>query len=198
MLLAYLRSSNRKRWRSASATWDFGAAQRIVGTTPRGRSLRSSMARSAPVSAIGCPRKTVTKPQAFDRRRTVASAVQDHGEQKIRFAQRVDLPSSRGRSSEAEHQLPKLRTRVRFPSPALCERAGHTLSLPVCSSASHANIASVQHSATGRSSEKLRPRLPKVEDQQSEERVLGLNRRRLSALPVTHAPGRSAQLPAHA
>ena len=26
---------------------------------------------------------------------------------------------SRGRSSAAEHQLPKLRTRVRFPSPAL-------------------------------------------------------------------------------
>src|SRR5580700_10060233 len=40
------------------------------------------------------------------------------------FPQRVDLPGSRGRSSEAEHQLPKLRTRVRFPSPALFEFAG--------------------------------------------------------------------------
>ena len=37
------------------------------------------------------------------------------------FAQRVDLRGSRGRSSEAEHQLPKLRTRVRFPSPALSQ-----------------------------------------------------------------------------
>jgi hypothetical protein len=35
------------------------------------------------------------------------------------FAQRVDSRGPRGRSSEAEHQLPKLRTRVRFPSPAL-------------------------------------------------------------------------------
>ena len=35
------------------------------------------------------------------------------------FAQRVDLRGSRGHSSEAEHQLPKLRTGVRFPSPAL-------------------------------------------------------------------------------
>jgi photosystem II stability/assembly factor-like uncharacterized protein/lysophospholipase L1-like esterase len=31
---------------------------------------------------------------------------------------------ARGRSSEAEHELPKLGTRVRFPSPALCEGAG--------------------------------------------------------------------------
>jgi hypothetical protein len=31
----------------------------------------------------------------------------------------------RGRSSEAEHQLPKLRTRVRFSSPALDKSAGH-------------------------------------------------------------------------
>jgi hypothetical protein len=29
------------------------------------------------------------------------------------------VAGARGRSSEAEHQLPKLRTRVRFPSPAL-------------------------------------------------------------------------------
>jgi hypothetical protein len=32
----------------------------------------------------------------------------------------------RGRSSAAEHQLPKLRTRVRFPSPALYECAGQS------------------------------------------------------------------------
>ena len=32
----------------------------------------------------------------------------------------------RGRSSEAEHQLPKLRTRVRFSSPALTERPVQT------------------------------------------------------------------------
>src|ERR1700733_13140319 len=31
------------------------------------------------------------------------------------------VASARGRSSEAEHQLPKLRTRVRFPSPALLQ-----------------------------------------------------------------------------
>ena len=31
------------------------------------------------------------------------------------------VAGARGRSSEAEHQLPKLRTRVRFPSPALTE-----------------------------------------------------------------------------
>ena len=32
------------------------------------------------------------------------------------------VAATRGRSSEAEHQLPKLRTRVRFPSPALDKR----------------------------------------------------------------------------
>ena len=32
------------------------------------------------------------------------------------------MAGARGRSSEAEHQLPKLRTRVRFPSPALGKR----------------------------------------------------------------------------
>jgi hypothetical protein len=32
------------------------------------------------------------------------------------------VAGARGRSSEAEHQLPKLRTRVRFPSPALDQR----------------------------------------------------------------------------
>jgi hypothetical protein len=34
------------------------------------------------------------------------------------------VAGARGRSSEAEHQLPKLRTRVRFPSPALDNIAG--------------------------------------------------------------------------
>ena len=34
-------------------------------------------------------------------------------------------PRHRGRSSEAEHQLPKLRTRVRFSSPAPINTAGH-------------------------------------------------------------------------
>jgi hypothetical protein len=33
---------------------------------------------------------------------------------------------ARGRSSEAEHELPKLGTRVRFPSPALDGGAGQT------------------------------------------------------------------------
>ena len=41
------------------------------------------------------------------------------GHRQIAFTQRVEFPRSRGRSSEAEHQLPKLRTRVRFSSPAL-------------------------------------------------------------------------------
>ncbi len=41
------------------------------------------------------------------------------GRREFAFTQRVEFPRSRGRSSEAEHQLPKLRTRVRFPSPAL-------------------------------------------------------------------------------
>jgi hypothetical protein len=36
-------------------------------------------------------------------------------------AQAIVCTSRCGRSSEAEHQLPKLRTRVRFPSPALFE-----------------------------------------------------------------------------
>src|ERR1700691_2075481 len=36
----------------------------------------------------------------------------------------------RGRSSEAEHQLPKLRTRVRFSSPALYETPGQGLGYP--------------------------------------------------------------------
>src|ERR1700722_4698100 len=49
-------------------------------------------------------------------------AVFGHGV--IAFTQRVEFPRSRGRSSEAEHQLPKLRTRVRSSSPALANVAG--------------------------------------------------------------------------
>jgi hypothetical protein len=44
------------------------------------------------------------------------------------------VDATRGRSSEAEHQLPKLRTRVRFPSPALSK---HRRSNPVSGVTSH-------------------------------------------------------------
>src|SRR5207302_8169368 len=40
---------------------------------------------------------------------------------------KIQSPTSRGRSSEAEHQLPKLRTRVRFSSPAPRKSAGQRL-----------------------------------------------------------------------
>jgi hypothetical protein len=44
---------------------------------------------------------------------------ENHGEQQDK------VTAAGGRSSEVEHQLPKLRTRVRFPSPALGVLPGH-------------------------------------------------------------------------
>src|SRR3954454_18396519 len=42
---------------------------------------------------------------------------------RIMVRRRLQFGRERGRSSEAEHQLPKLRTRVRFSSPALISAA---------------------------------------------------------------------------
>ena len=53
------------------------------------------------------------------------------GHRETAFIQRVVCARSRGRSSEAEHQLPKLRTRVRFSSPALDEPPGQAHSIAV-------------------------------------------------------------------
>src|SRR5436309_13645818 len=49
-------------------------------------------------------------------------------------------PSPRGCSSEAEHQLPKLRTRVRFPSPAPCSEAVSAGERPTCHSCDYAQV----------------------------------------------------------
>ena len=67
--------------------------------------------------------------------RSVPSDREPPGSARMRWHHRRDRVSApRGRSSEAEHQLPKLRTRVRFPSPALANpgirNGGHELSPP--------------------------------------------------------------------
>ena len=149
MLLAYLRSSNRKWWRSASATWDFDAAQRIVGPPHLGvvggsgagfpsfrrrpldargrppRNLAGSSSRGAssgtPGPAIRRSCHSVQQPWRatfVPHCATFSGHLAVFGQREIAFTQRVVCARSRGRSSEAEHQLPKLRTRVRFSSPA--------------------------------------------------------------------------------
>ena len=140
------------RRRSASATWDFDAAQRIVGRSPGGPSWGVRDRRfPAPATPVGCPggpprnlaarapsggphpdslsRPPTGRATACNRppratfvphRAALSSAdLAVFGHREFAFTQRVVFPRSRGRSSEAEHQLPKLRTRVRFPSPAL-------------------------------------------------------------------------------
>src|SRR4051812_14942102 len=47
------------------------------------------------------------------------------------------LRAVRGRSSAAEHQLPKLRKRVRFPSPALRFDPGHARAAPGVHTVAH-------------------------------------------------------------
>src|SRR5437764_15353348 len=51
--------------------------------------------------------------------RPAASSSRMVRSERIMVPRRLQLPPERGRSSAAEHQLPKLRTRVRFSSPAL-------------------------------------------------------------------------------
>ena len=118
-----------ERWRSASATWDFDAAQRIVGPPHLGvvgvwtdaRVRRRLLdARAGPSLKPRLPRPGAPLAPS----RGPDASIDGSLSRQPAFAQRVDLRGSRGRSSEAEHQLPKLRTRVRFPSPALFDSAG--------------------------------------------------------------------------
>ena len=156
MLLACWLLRSRSNWGgdgSASATWDFSAAQRIVGWPAGGLVGRHATGFSSPGDARWIPEGSgletgcqvhpggphlvaAAHPQVVVPQRALGLRVpfschtmpvfMAHlavfGQREFAFSQRVDSRGSRGRSSEAEHQLPKLRTRVRFPSPALSHR----------------------------------------------------------------------------
>jgi hypothetical protein len=149
MLLAALSSSNREGGGLRAPPGNSHAAQRIVGRplsgevdeagppNPQGIHDPSGMPRlgSHKTSPLRCWRRPTTAPVRCRRGRATRRRVQlscntmpllrpclaEFGHEEIAFIQRVVFRSSRGRSSEAEHQLPKLRTRVRFSSPALSQ-----------------------------------------------------------------------------
>jgi hypothetical protein len=71
------------------------------------------------------------------------------------------VAADRGRSSEAEHQLPKLRTRVRFPSPALRKpRRSDAVSSRVSSSRRTAQLVVGQQTCHSVQHQGPRPQLP--------------------------------------
>ena len=95
--------------RSASTTWEFDAAQRIVGPPHLGVVGRMESP-TLPAAPVGCPACLARNPASGPSRTASVEwsrAVSGPGAgvcPACRFA------GSRGRSSEAEHQLPKLRT----------------------------------------------------------------------------------------
>jgi hypothetical protein len=127
MLLADISSRTGLGDGNASATWDSHAAQRIVGPTLQdvvespplltgpGRKGAAGPAQAGRATETGVPNRppSVQYAAAIEVRRTT------QGRGATVFSQLIGLRRFRGRSSEAEHQLPKLRTRVRFSSPAL-------------------------------------------------------------------------------
>ena len=101
-------------WRPASKTWRLMSSRRASSGTPRADAGGPVQHRA---TGLRVPLSCHTAPHS-------GAYLAVFGHREFAFTQRVEFPRSRGRSSEAEHQLPKLRTRVRFPSPALTKRPG--------------------------------------------------------------------------